>query len=480
MKTILLALFGLTLTPVVIAQDWVPFYPQDLSHYRYQDGDSTIRSVRIDSMRIMGTDSVYFLNQTVVPCDTCTGSQNKHSVIRGATGLGRSFTTDSVGDTRFTMRDSSVVLFKRDLNIGESWAIDTLRGIFAFLVSVDSYSVFGQADSIRTISIGSDTILLSQHHGLIQFPDSLSHGRRLALWGIENRGLGKKDLGYREIYDFEEGDVFYYAEEFLSVLIEASSYEREEYRILQRDDFPDSIRYTVARRNSSCPNLNGVPDSCKEVWVFSGDDCPMVEALDGELVPSTPCGGSFGIFFLSDGYSQMNSTPSYKSTSPDTFLFSASWFDPLISDPRFYREEVGRYLVTFKKGLGLTKYSGSFFDFSISGTLVGYIKGQDTVGTIYPGASLFTSIEEEIPESVIRIFPNPVYESLNLILSDPAILPVRCQIMDIRGKGIAEYNTEELNSQFPVQGYPKGLYLIQITDREGRVHREKILVQSPD
>ncbi len=81
-----------------------------------------------------------------------------------------------------------------------------------------------------------------------------------------------------------------------------------------------------------------------------------------------------------------------------------------------------------------------------------------------------TNVLQETEKSPVRVFPNPTKERATL----EGIEPAEIQIYNLQGQPVRNFvGTNEID----VSGLPKGIYLLQITDREGLTHSTKLVVE---
>ena len=68
------------------------------------------------------------------------------------------------------------------------------------------------------------------------------------------------------------------------------------------------------------------------------------------------------------------------------------------------------------------------------------------------------------------VFPNPAKDRATL----EGIEPAEIQLYNLQGQSVRTFSdTNEIN----VSGLPEGIYLLQITDREGLTHSTKLVVE---
>jgi hypothetical protein len=167
------------------AQNWksIPF--QDTQYYKaissgtIDENTNYLKCIWIDSVSMIGNDSIYYFNVTLTESD----SNNNCLVHGGASWLGRKFSRDNNGDEYFFNLQNESILIKTTANIADTWTffIDSNNYNYqATISSLDTMTIDGSLDSIKEISIHVDSlgfpvshfysnkkILLSKQHGLI-------------------------------------------------------------------------------------------------------------------------------------------------------------------------------------------------------------------------------------------------------------------------------------------------------------------------
>ncbi len=190
------------------SQNWLPVNPSYKYNYSPNGNgyDSTV-TIHVDSTGVSGFDSIYYLNRIVVQI-----SYNE-VVINMPQFLQRTMIKKNNGDIIFL--DTSSFLIKPFSSVGDNWMFDIAHNVTAQLMSVEYISVLGNNDSVKIIVLSSsDTILLSQDYGLIQFSTSYLNPEKYKLVGVEGPNVGLQLPSFNDIYNFNVGDIFEYVETF--------------------------------------------------------------------------------------------------------------------------------------------------------------------------------------------------------------------------------------------------------------------------
>jgi len=113
------------------------------------------------------------------------------------------------------------ILIKTRATTGDSWEYlfagpNTGPSTIASLTRRDTMTFLGITDSVKVISLGEDSIILSKNHGLVRtlnfrdyLPDSYYAAYELAGITSTDTVIGRGLLTFGEIYNYEIGDVFH-------------------------------------------------------------------------------------------------------------------------------------------------------------------------------------------------------------------------------------------------------------------------------
>ena len=111
----------------------------------------------------------------------------------------------------FYFKDPNSLVIKVNTSIGSSWIFDSTAAITATTIAKQQQFVLGNLDSVCFIKLSTnDTILLSKHFGLVQFPFTTITKHSYKLAGIEtpNSFCGTKLKRFRDFFSFNIKDVF--------------------------------------------------------------------------------------------------------------------------------------------------------------------------------------------------------------------------------------------------------------------------------
>lgn len=246
---LLLCLTGV-LSPV-FSQDYRIIHPARDYYY----GDMN-RVIHIDSVAVLGMDSLYFNYELVNLCGG-NGPLPKW--------LSHPFRTDSAGAYVFENDSSETITLHSQSQPGTVWTLYTFPNGNALEASHTATTLspfLGITDSVREIvlalkdSLGNPlpsewngkSFRLSQNHGLIstynfdRFPQDTA---TYLLVGVSHPKVGQIGITAREIFDFEVGDEMHYEQSYANGSV--SFQENTRWIILAKETFADSFRYEIDR-----------------------------------------------------------------------------------------------------------------------------------------------------------------------------------------------------------------------------------------
>ena len=189
-------------------QNWAPVKTGITSNFSC-DTSHIIFSVWVDSIDFNGTDSVYFLNRVVRPCDTCSinyidsihqqypGYSNNLFFRNQPQFLQRKINWNLLSLSSWLNDTASWALYPQ-LNSGSNWLFDTIHSITANLSDKTTGLVLGMNDSLEIIILSTgDSIVLSKNYGVVKFPAVFGTNLYYRLIGIEgliNTGIKVPDF----------------------------------------------------------------------------------------------------------------------------------------------------------------------------------------------------------------------------------------------------------------------------------------------
>lgn len=481
----LVLLLALLAPPKSGAQNWNPVLPGETQHYRLPGAAHITHSIRIDSVKGAGADSVYYLNRVLERYYLPSGADTLWAPLRNqGQFLGQTMTRKpdgslvfyaerGLGDTAFTILPHA--------GSGASWMAVPQGLVTATVVTVAAGTVLGEADSLKTIqfSNGAEWVL-SKNHGLVRCPDFINQSA-VELSGLETRQLGDRLYRLEDFFDFQTGDVFEFESYYSGLSGYATHYLKR--RILEKEVLPDGLRYYTEEKWKSVATgwmagTNFTTDTTW--WEFKRPNFPALSNYPGQLFPikndfyfpenrfSTtiffPEGILLGTKFNSD---PQNSEARYCSVlmPPDA---NTDPFIAIFSDGLDCAGE--QYHVEFRRGLGRTSYLFSVVDNYLLETLRGAVVQGDTIGAIRPDW-VFTGVESPEPKpAAVQIFPNPAQGRVWLSMGKAAREPVWVTLTDAFGRHLRSFEAQPSgagNCELDLSGLPAGTHFLLVRGAGG-------------
>lgn len=127
--------------------------------------------------------------------------------------------------------------------------------------------------------------------------------------------------------------------------------------------------------------------------------------------------------------------------------------------------------------------------YSFVGEAFGATKGQhgwilktDSQGCLFPGCHLISSNEDPkkaIPVSSFTVYPNPVIDNINLLITKSISVESYMVLSDMSGRIVDSWNTFELGGTYIIPcSYAPGIYMISLIDSNNRpVESQKVYIK---
>lgn len=199
MKKVLLVLCFIPL--FINAQQWNVIMPNEQYHYQLESDSLPLDIVQVDSVKVTGNDSVFYMNRLFGPCLSC-GQEGwyeddlpvfmQREIIKSLDG------------NRIAFANPDTITLYTKMNIGEEWICNIQKNQKGKIIAKEVKNLFGKSDSVITFLLGDkDSILISKSFGIIQF-------EKYHLKGLQVANLGVRLPSVNEFCNFSIGDVFQY------------------------------------------------------------------------------------------------------------------------------------------------------------------------------------------------------------------------------------------------------------------------------
>lgn len=347
--------------------------------------------------------------------------------------------------------------------VGQVWPV--YGALTGQVTSRSLGTVLGQSDSLVTILLSSGhTYVLSRNHGLVSGPapfDLLwgrSRLRQLTLSAMPGLGLGTPLLGARAIYDFQPGDVFYYAYSSMN-LASGPSPTRYEYgdSILTRRAVGSALVYSVWRGGSTYT-------------------LTVADSLMPELLNST------------NGYlpaqqkwvREISRHPGMFNGQPRLRITERHWLcpsDSLAVTPTIIDSEKYRW---FCVGLGMVEdYEANMIYPYYSTSLVGYRKGNVRWGRSFRLAPLAVRAASASSFNATAA-PNPFSQELTVRFELTRPQAVAVELRDVLGRVVlahpaARWPAGAASLSLSTVNLPAGLYTLWLQPADSPTQVLKVL-----
>jgi hypothetical protein len=439
----------------------------------------------VDSVQIDNGYSFFYLNRIVkdVPGNPEIALRNQPQF------LSKLIVTEGYGI--YICSSPFNYLFFTLAGLGQTWGFTS--SIEAEITSITEEDVFGQIDSVKTISLSDgNEIWLSKNFGILKFPD-FENGGYFELIGVQGTEFGESVPGFWEIFDFEVGDVFQQNQQ--------TGYIGDWWNITRKTTITSktvtdsSYNYTVNGIYYSYGNY-GPPEAYAytDNLLFIYADSLPTNKFPGQIYqfPYSTMVNSDTVFSVAKVIldNETNLYHKHFGNKEDTFIpYENNLFYERNeeSDTLFRFEEVsmigdpcGLMGIGFGEGIGELYRTEGCFEYWSFESLTGYIKDGDTIGTITPDSILLVvGIGDlSINNKTYKIYPNPADDWLYVKPQDLGKGIYSIKLRDVYGQ-LARDETGLRSSLYAIDisGLQSGVYLYEIEDSSGNIQKGKLIVK---
>jgi hypothetical protein len=440
--------------------------------------------LRIDSTSFMNGDSVLYPSRSLERLSQCFSPYSP-------SWAGSKIIVRADGTNVYFNHDNDSIVIKTQAALHEKWTAfkSVYTRIDAEIIHFEKASLLGLDDSIKTIQFqaynSSGNVIenpvnymhleLSQHYGwkkAVNF--NLFPGKYVnylpqmrfetgELIGMTNPRIGRQNLTWFEVFDFQPGDVLHVAktEDNFGGTINKKVDERTIFTYIDRTNYPDSIVYQVEREVHKSTTFQPgqfsyefIHDTIREVIEAS----PKFDNLPGDPVPN----GDYNRIEL------VEQNLEYEVESKNfTVFFTKSSYD-----------SCGYHVIydlfgpgTFIKGLGGGYYI-NYGEYNPRSVILNYYKkGSVEWGTPFD----FTSAENLKNDNWVKVFPNPVTAEI-VIETTGSFEPTCIELYSFDGKLALRETLKGKGSPIDVSHLPTGLYFYSIDSKNKQKATGKISI----
>ncbi len=466
----------ITLQSVVsIGQNWHPLTKNE--KFNYQSSENYYPTLWVDSVYEINGDSFFFTNRITKQVGLADISNSFfHSYYRQQQPqfLFKCIKINPNGNFSLINDSTNQLFFKINAPELSTWSFDTTKSIQAFISDKSMGSVLGVPDSLITILTSSgDTIILSKNHGFVYFPAFDSISQTFELVGIEERNLGIEIPRFRDVFNFDIGDVFYYKDKTSN-----NSYGNitttKKVIITSKQLLGNNYQYHAEVFTKTVGGWNGdkyeyYPD---QIINYDSTDFPLLNRFHGQKL-GAESGETYSYYkpmkVIYDAQNQriektFESSPFKKLDNTDTVyeLFNYMGINEY-------------YSKTWKVGLGQTEsykasYSGNYQGSSHRIALIAYEKNGIHYGELIPNDFVGVRVIEHY-ETEIKSYPNPV--STQWIIEKPATTAsIKLDLFDNYGKRVMSCTLNDAINAIDLSSLSSGIYTAHFITSNKIVHHK--------
>jgi hypothetical protein len=459
--------------------------------------------VWIDSTTIVSGDSVFHFNKRIYRCDTCS---TPAILVNQALGFGiidETFTKNSSHQYLFNYEGDSLIV-DLSLSLNDSIISDSSAFIYVKLVQ-ENYDTLpnyaNHSDGLDSSKVFNFLVngnvlyqlTITKNLGIYSFIDSYTGSSYLEQVGLESKEMGVLQLTVKRIFDYDIGDEFSY--QFVDWWVGQYYHSLYTLRILDTGIVSnDSTIYRAERVGwwveNCCPGGFGSYVDTFNLIITSGQvhhqysnysettEYERLNLRDNEFSDYYLNVGIPGLTLLAKNFLK-DASQEYKQIGYSYGLESLFPVHSNITHPNFYIDSFSNvydiqdfYQVheLYAKGIGLIQRGETSFEGWTCLSLLGYKKGNNTVGTILSKSLL---LEEETIEKEnnfsIKVYPNPSSKTLNIDITAKSGL-LQLNVLDLKGAVLMSKEIlDQDNYQFPIEDLSQGVYLLQIKTSEGEL-----------
>ncbi len=527
MKRTLLLLTFCIISLCSFGQNYNCFNTSEVTYFI--SGRNFLRGMRIDSVRVDGADTIYYPYRTCraynyLRLSRFSGCDSFHMNTNGGSWLGGRVVKHPDGTFVFDNNYGGSVTIKTQANLGDTFSFyqdSTQISFWAQVTSIDTQTILGTIDSVKTYEIHSDsagtaftadwlnhfTFKISKTKGFVRafdlytFPyrklDSIRQVRFFDYYLdhlLDNVGFG--DLGvYRNNYPDTFNSVFNIVR--FRNLTEKQLYNRHAGDVLGTvDEYENATGISRIKTFDSVTSIDlYTPDSI----VYSGVDS-ITETYSSTGYNTYRFYGTMGGGSASNHRLMFDMTKLPEELNNDYFLYyfpndtgdtsSPCYFSALYTcEYKYFRDDTGSiwpvssyfgygiapyfYSTTYRPGVGIIGKNRSPNDYPHErrSLLYLYINGTSCYG-LRP--AVLRTIENANPkEFVFDVYPNPVINQLNMKFYDKSTKFV--SVYNIVGQNIY-FNSCVGELKIDTKAWFQGQYVIVVNDEYGNRQVKEIMV----
>ncbi|MBY0427243.1 MAG: T9SS type A sorting domain-containing protein [Cytophagales bacterium] len=277
MKNLLFTVFCLTFVQFTFGQNYYPVNRKDI-HYYSDSSKSVAFALKIDSVKKIGQDSVYYMYKQIRN-RTNTGTNFRCEFTSlGDSWFGNTIKISPEGSCVILNKNKSEFLIKTKAALNEKWVAyqNNIWKAEITFTNKERETFLGITDSVKIFTVNilkinnSDTthsydgvkFKLSKNYGFIELVNIFTWDNsgdynenqlyRLKIEGMENAKLGLYNYSVRDIYNYSIGDIFQYEESY-NCTCPNGYFKQTIDSIISKTETDTSLVYNVTRKSKNTP-----------------------------------------------------------------------------------------------------------------------------------------------------------------------------------------------------------------------------------
>ncbi|MBN2263021.1 MAG: T9SS type A sorting domain-containing protein [Prolixibacteraceae bacterium] len=461
----------------VFSQDYLPVNPGRVAVF---DNISAQHFIKVDS--VLNKENVCFYFNRVVDY-----SNYRCVVLNKPSWLGEKLLVHPDGYCSFFNKNNDTINIRVNALLNENWLAysDSLVLIRAHVLLHDVKEFLGLSDSVKTISfqayayngdsvdhyLNNKQLELSKNYGMVQafnflnFLDNENESEQYHLVGLSEPKVGVQNLTWFDVFDFQVGDEIHVFEIYADweVIEGSSSTKKIIFKYIERDDFADSIIYTVSRTIEH-QYRTMIYDS---IWTTFDTIVSVIRQNENfDQLPEYP------VFYDNEEAFGVNSQASANGLTRKHEYYYA-----------FVREDSGCWRMLHYDG-----FYGYFFYKALGGpyykadtgpavsherSLVYYKKGSSEWGSAY----VITDVESTHISNEIKVYPNPA--SSFIYVDVPKLSEsLNFELFDWTGRLVLQKTVLSCFDFIDISYLKKGLYFYIIENDNSIYKSEKVIISN--
>lgn len=477
MRGIMLAL----LVPVswsLHAQNWALLNPANKYNYSNDGSDTISAQVFVTHIDTLGPDSFrYELNGVAEVCDTCQGPE-LHLWTDRPQFLQR---VVNVGPLVWHFQDPRSLVIQPHAGVGTSWLFDTIAGITANMMAVDTVQLFGTDVERKWIGLSDGgSLSISSDHGILTWN---TH----TLIGVHGPDEGILVPNLRQMFPYGSGDVVEYAVGTAQTDGVSSEYgQRRLYKFtVDTGSVVDGTMVFAGamidhRHEWSLSWLGGSTvtyghqNILGATWIAGRPELPWADLLmsyPGQVIGhrSDLLGDSL-ICIAEHGWDTSGRYTLGCRAVQDTWNQSGHFMS--MTTGAIPGEPVACLIrdhcnggtgadcgVLYTAGTGLNWSHGDYFEANEEYVLVGSVVDGDTIGTVDPDDHLLTLNVDPIDRPGLVLFPAPASDRVTLLNAPAGAIVL---MMDGTGQLVRTHVIRSREESIDVTDLAPGIYVLSV------------------